>query len=69
LRNTTHITTDPAGQGPHGDENEFLTSAGVEAPAGTWQIVIPELSYVTGDQESETEISLRGPWTLEVIAP
>jgi hypothetical protein len=69
LSNATHITTDPAAQGPYGDENEFPIDTGVAAPAGTWLIEVPELWYVTGDADAEAAITLRGPWILEVTVP
>jgi hypothetical protein len=49
---------------PH--ENEYLTSAGVENAAGTWEIVIPELGYTTADGE---DVKVVGPWTLTVTVP
>ena len=39
------MTQDPRTQGPTGDVNEFSTTAGSDATAGTWEVVIPEISY------------------------
>lgn len=45
---------------------EFRTSSGADEVAGTWEIVIPELTYGrTGDEE----IHVAGPWTLTVTVP
>lgn len=63
----THVTQDPASQGPDGDVNDFLTSAGTDDPTGTWEIVIPELTYRVGVDHQEATIS--GPWTLTVTVP
>lgn len=48
------------------DENAYRTSVGVDDPAGTWQIVIPELWYTDGDGR---DVNVVGPWTLEVTVP
>jgi hypothetical protein len=47
-------------------ENEYLTDAGAEDATGTWEIVIPELWYATGDGE---DVNVVGPWTLSVTVP
>jgi hypothetical protein len=47
-------------------ENAYLTAAGSDDAAGTWQIVIPELGYTTADGKG---VSLDGPWTLTVTVP
>lgn len=47
-------------------ENEYLTSAGTENAAGSWEIVIPELGYTTADGEG---VGVVGPWTLTVTVP
>jgi hypothetical protein len=45
---------------------EFRTSTGADEVAGTWEIVIPELTYGrTGDEE----IHVAGRWTLTVTVP
>jgi hypothetical protein len=48
------------------DENGYRTAAGVEDPAGTWQIVIPDLWYTDGGGQ---DVNVVGPWTLEVTVP
>lgn len=48
--------------------NEFMTSIGVEAPAGTWEIEISEIaiaSVATGLLETRVQ----GPWILRVVVP
>jgi hypothetical protein len=47
---------------------EFLTSVGVDASAGTWEIEISEIlvaSSTTGDLDTR----LQGPWVLRVVVP
>jgi hypothetical protein len=61
-----HVTQDPATQGSDGDVNDFLSTAGADDPSGTWQIVIPELTYRVGSGE---EYTVSGPWTLTVTVP
>jgi len=48
------------------NENAYLTDAGAEDAAGTWEIVIPELGYTTPDGE---DVNVVGPWTLSVTVP
>lgn len=62
-----HITQDPNTQGPEGDLNEFLTTAGADTASGTWVIEIPELTYRSSESGPETR--LVGPWTLTVTVP
>lgn len=64
-----HVTQDPSDQGPNGDENELLTTAGSDQATGIWVIEIMDLWYVSGDGGPETEIRLPGPWTLTVTVP
>jgi hypothetical protein len=47
-------------------ENEYLTASGTDEAGGTWEIVIPELSYTTADEEG---VGVAGPWTLTVVVP
>jgi hypothetical protein len=47
-------------------ENEYLTDAGAEDAAGTWEIVIPELGYTNREGQP---VSVIGPWTLTVTVP
>ena len=61
-----HVTQDPATQGPDGDVNDFLSTAGMDDPTGTWVVVIPELSYRAA---SGVESKMTGPWTLTVTMP
>ena len=62
-----HVTQDPSTQGPTGDVNEFSTTAGSDTTAGTWEVVIPEISYTP--RGATEPVSLKGPWTFEVDAP
>lgn len=62
-----HVTQDPATQGPEGDLNEFMAPAGADEASGTWEFVIPELTYSIGD--GSPEVHLSGPWTLTVTVP
>jgi len=62
----SHVTQDPATQGPDGDVSDFLSTAGADEPSGTWQIVIPKLTYRVGLDE---EYTISGPWTLTVTVP
>lgn len=64
-----HITQDPAAQGPKGDENEFLTSAGSDVATGSWTVTVPELWYVTDGGGPESGTVVKGPWTLTVDVP
>jgi hypothetical protein len=66
FNSATHVTQDPATQGPDGDVNDFMSSAGADDPSGTWQIVIPRLTYRVGPDEEST---ISGPWTLTVTVP
>lgn len=45
---------------------EFQTTAGSDEVSGTWEMVIPELTY---GMTNEEEIHLVGPWTLTVTVP
>jgi len=47
-------------------ETVFFTTAGSDAPAGTWTIEIPTITY---QQRIGEEVRLNGPWTLTVLAP
>jgi hypothetical protein len=59
----THILT---GDLTQGSGLEYSTSAGADAATGTWEIVIPELTYgLTNDEV----IHVSGPWTLTVTVP
>ena len=46
--------------------NEYRTSAGADASAGTWTIEIPDLWYTNGAGQ---DIHLHGPWTISVDVP
>jgi len=61
-----HVTQDPATQGPDGDVNDYLSSAGADDPSGTWEVVIPEISYRSA---SGAESTITGPWTLTITLP
>jgi hypothetical protein len=50
-----------------GPEMELYTSAGVDKPTGTWEIVIPELDYQMDGVDEP--VHLAGPWTLTVTVP
>lgn len=61
-----HVTQNLADQGPKGDENDFVTNAGSDEPAGTWVIEIPDIEYSIG---GGSRLQLAGPWTLTVDVP
>jgi hypothetical protein len=44
----------------------FFTTAGSDAPAGTWTIEIPEITYQVRNGD---EVRLNGPWALTVVVP
>jgi hypothetical protein len=45
---------------------EFQTTAGSDEVAGTWEMVIPELTYGMTNEET---VHVIGPWTLTVTVP
>lgn len=47
--------------------HEFMTSIGVEAPAGTWEIEISEIAIATAIGPLDTRV--QGPWILRVTVP
>ena len=63
----THLTQDQAAQGPEGDVFEFMTAAGSDQATGTWEYMIPTLTY--SKDPSSPDITLTGPWTLTVTVP
>ena len=63
---TYHVTQDPADQGSDGDVNDFLASAGTDDPTGSWEVLIPEISYRSA---SGAESTITGPWTLTITVP
>lgn len=50
-----------------GPTMEFSTDQGADDPAGTWEIVIPELDYALHNGDEPTHLT--GPWTLVVDVP
>ena len=63
----SHLTQDPASQGPEGDVNEFMTPAGSDQAAGTWEYRIPAITY--RKDLNSPYLTLNGPWTLTVTVP
>ncbi len=62
--NADRSILDPeTGQAP---DLEFQTTAGADEVSGTWELVIPELTYGMSNEE---KIHLVGPWTLTVTVP
>jgi hypothetical protein len=62
--NADRYILDPeTGQAP---DLEFQTTGGADEVSGTWEMVIPELTYGTTNEE---KIHLVGPWTLTVTIP
>jgi hypothetical protein len=47
--------------------NEFIAEVGTDQAAGTWEFVIPELTYSKDLNSPDT--TLTGPWTLTVTVP
>jgi hypothetical protein len=64
VANADRYLVDPAKVGA--PDLEFETSGGSDEVAGTWEIVIPELTY---GRTNDEEIHVAGPWTLTVNVP
>jgi hypothetical protein len=67
VNGSSHLTQDPAVQGPEGDVNEFMTAAGSDQATGTWEYMIPTLTY--SKDPTSPDVTLTGPWTLTVTVP